>query len=144
MKIGAIMIIGVFFNMMMLSVFPTLFLGENPNMLEGDTLGYDFKDNGIITQEYIDGVGQYEVITNTEQLESLTDTQGGIVSGITEAVGSFFDGLLDGLQKLSVYLSFVIPFSTVFFALPSSLGLIIGTLYSTVLGIAIIRFIRGV
>lgn len=144
MKLGAIMIIGVFFNMMMLSVFPTLFLGEDPAILEGDTLGYDFTGNGIITSEYVDGVSTYQSLGNTEQLEGLTSTEGGIVSGITEGIGSFFDGLLDGLQKLGLYLSFIIPFSTVFFALPGALGLIIGTLYSVMLAFSIIRFIRGV
>lgn len=144
MKIGALMIIGVFFNMMMLSIFPTVFLGENPSILEGEELGYNFDDNGIITTEYNQAVGQYEVISNTEQLESLTSTEGGIVSGILEGVSSFFDGLLDGLSKLVLYLSFIIPFSTLLFALPGALGLVLGTLYSVLTAIAIIRFIRGV
>lgn len=144
MKIGAIMIIGVFFNMLMISVFPTLFLGDNPEILEGDSLGYDFNNNGIVTQEYVEGVQQYETITNTDQLESLSSTEGGLVSGITEALSSFFDGLLDGLKKLTLYLSFIIPFSTVLFALPGALGLIMGTMYSLAMAIAVIRFIRGV
>lgn len=138
------MIIGVFFNMLMISVFPTLFLGDNPEILEGDSLGYDFNNNGIVTQEYVEGVQQYETITNTDQLESLSSTEGGLVSGITEALSSFFDGLLDGLKKLTLYLSFIIPFSTVLFALPGALGLIMGTMYSLAMAIAVIRFIRGV
>lgn len=144
MKLGAIMIIGVFFNMMMLSVFPTLFLGEDTSILEGDTLGYDFTGNGIITSEYVDGVSTYKSLGNTEQLESLTSTKSGIISGIIEGISSFFDGLLDGLKKVTLYVSFIIPFSTVFFALPGALGLIIGTLYSVTLAFSIIRFIRGV
>ena len=107
-------------------------------------MGYNFNDNGIVTQEYIDGVSQYETISNTQQIESLSNTEGGLVSGITEAIGSFFDGLLDGLQKLALYLSFIIPFSTILFALPGALGLILGTMYSVAMAMAIIRFIRGV
>lgn len=137
------MIIGVFFNMLMISVFPTLFLGENPDILEGDVLGYDFDDNGIVNQEYKDGVATYESITDTQQLESLSNSEGGVVSGVTDAIGGFFDGLLDGLKKLTLYLSFIIPFSTVLFALPGAMGLVMGTMYSLAIAIAVIRFIRG-
>lgn len=143
MKLGFLLIVGVFFNMMMFSIFPYAFLGDDPEILQGESLGYKFQDSEYFNDKYTESVNNYQNLSNDQTLNELSSNEGGLVSGVLDGVSSFFDGLLDSLDKIKQYLSFIIPFATLFFILPGALGQILGTLYSVSVAYAVIRFIRG-
>lgn len=137
--------VGIFVNMMLVSIFPYQFLSaEDASALIGaDELGYNFDGNGYFTEKHSEAVGEYQTLSQDEQLNELTDTEGGIVAGALEAISSFFDGLLDGITKIKQYLAFIIPFAAMFFLLPGAFGIIFGTMYSVLMAYSIIRWIRG-
>jgi hypothetical protein len=144
MKLGFILFIGVFTNLLLASIFPYQLLPADDAalMVGGDIYGYDFSGS-----DYFGENQQGAVQSTMNELQSEESTAGLLAtsqkeSGILESV-SFFDGLFDALAKAGTYIALVIPFSSVLFVLPGALGLILGGIYSLVTIYAIIRFIRG-
>lgn len=138
--------IGIFVNMMLVSIFPYQYLDQTEaNLLisEGE-LQYNMDNNPYLSEKQSEAAAQYRDITNDDEMNKLTDTDGDIVSGAIDAISSFFDGALDAITKIKKYIAFIIPFSSMFFLLPGAFGLIMGTMYSMMFAFAIIRWIRDV
>ena len=144
MKLGFILFIGVFTNLLLASIFPYQLLpaDDAAELIGGDTYGYDFSGSDYF------GENQKTATSNTvSELENQEGAAGLLAtsqseSSILESV-SFFDGLFDALKKAGTYVALIIPFSSVLFVLPGAIGLVFGGIYSVVVIYAIVRFIRG-
>ena len=148
MNIQYIFIIGIFFNFLMVGIFPDQLLGEELKQeLIGDDydVGYNFDNNQLFGNKFQSNIEDY-YNTNTDgsSLEQIYDAEDAVTLNPLESLGGFFDGLLDALQKARAYLSFIVPFVTLFYLLPGILGLLLGSVYTGIFALAVIRFIRGV
>jgi hypothetical protein len=142
MRLGAIIIIGYFFNIMLAVSFPYQF--GYTALLEGEEIGYTFEDDSIFPGEAKQGINEnYETLTDSENIQALTDTEGGIISSLVGGVSALFDGLFDGIKKLGSYIAFLTPFGTIFLALPGALGVVMGLIYMVLIGYGIVTFIAG-
>jgi len=95
MKLGFLLITGVFFNMFMGVIFPFQLLDTQTasSLLGGDTLGYDFGNNPYFGDNYKQSIQNYRDNTNADKLQALSNTDTGLISSSLQAISSFFDGL---------------------------------------------------
>jgi hypothetical protein len=143
MRLGFIFFLGVFVNLLLASIFPTVLLpADTANSLIGtDTYLYNVEGSPFGSNQKTSTSGLVTTLQDESSSTELLQTNQQ-ESNFIESI-SFFDGLFDSLAKAGKYLSLIIPFASVLFLLPGALGLILGGLYSAVLFYAIIRFIRG-
>ena len=144
MKLGFLLVTGMFFNLIMATIFPVQVLGLD---LAISFLGEDYITS--TTNPYLDSsisASTQDYISNTDKsdLENIASTEEGVVSNPISGISNFFDGLLDAMAKIGILVSFLVPFVTMFFLLPPGINIILGGMYSVVYLYAIIRFIRGV
>jgi len=144
MKLEYIVLTGVFFNIMMSLIFPTVLMpDEVQESLNVSQVEYDFSGQSILTNDNKDNIDNiYQTVSNEEELKALANAQASQTTIIGQ-IASFFDSALDAIKKASQYFSFIIPFSKILFLLPGALGFFVGTMYSVVIAIAIIRLIRS-
>jgi hypothetical protein len=131
-------------NLMLASIFPYQLLpvDDAANLVGDDVYNYDLDQNGYFnTDEKQASSKLYSTLNDPVATGDLLATSQQ-ESNVLESV-SFFDGLFDALRKISIYISLIIPFSTVLFLLPGALGVVIGGLYMGITVYAIARFIRG-
>lgn len=143
MRLGFILVTGIFFNLFMAVIFPFQLLDTTTaNALMGsDIIGYDFNNNSYFGDDYKNYISDFEESNTKDNLESLTNLEQS--STVLSAIGNFFDGLTDALSKAKTLFTFMIPFSTIFFLTPGAFGLILGYLYTGIFTYAVVRFIRG-
>lgn len=147
MKFEFIVLTGVFFNLMMVGFFPHQLLSTDlaNDLIAPGSIGYDFTDQDMFNSKYKSSVTDfYETSSDQEQLQQIYNAEDAVTTSPLETTAGFFDGLLDGLQKAKMFLSFIVPFASLFFLFPGLLGIILGGVYSTIFGIGVIRFIRGI
>lgn len=147
MNLQYVIITGVFFNMLMAAIFPGQLLSPalQESLLGDDSLNYDFDGQNLFGEQYEDNIDTFYTDTrNEENLQDIYNAEDSVTTNPLETVSGFFDGLLDALTKAKAFLSFIVPFASLFYLLPGALGLIVGSLYASVFAIAVIRFIRGV
>lgn len=145
MKLGFIFFIGIFANILLASIFPYQLLpGDVASDLVGDDVfPYQFGDSEYLGGDTKDSSSTlYTTMQDNSQTNNLLSTNQQETS-IIESV-SFFDGLKDALDKITTYISLILPFGTLLGLLPGAIGLILQILYTGVVVYAIGRFIRGV
>ena len=143
MRLGYIFFLGVFVNLLLASIFPSLLLPESTaqSLIGDDVYLYNFNNASFGTNNQQAVGSLYNTLQNDSAGTELLATSQQ-ESNFLESI-SFFDGLFDALTKGATYLSLIFPFSTLLFLLPGALGIMFGGLYVAVLIYAIIRFIRG-
>lgn len=147
MKLEFFIILGVFCNLMLASIFPFQLLDTTTaTALVGDQeINYDFSGSGFFDDNLKNTNSEFDSnMRNTEDTGDMLSTSNSTFTNVlTGGDFGFFDGIVDSLTKLKTLVSMIIPFASMFFLLPGALGLIIGSLYTAGLIFAIIRFIRG-
>jgi len=143
MRLGFIFFLGIFVNLLLASVFPTVLLPEDTatRLIGEDDYEYNYTEISFGSDSEQSATDLYNTLQNDSAGTDLLQTSQQ-ESNFLESI-SFFDGLFDALRKIGSYVSLLFPFATVLFLLPGALGLIFGGLYMAVLVYAIIRFIRG-
>jgi len=143
MRLGFLLVTGIFFNIFMAVIFPFQLLDTQTaiGLMGSDTIGYDFSDNPYLSEDFTKYYNDYDASVDKDKLDTISEQQSS--STVLSTIGNFFDGLTDALSKIKSALAFIIPFSTIFFLLPGALGLILGYLYTGVFVYAVVRFIRG-
>ena len=145
MRIEFIMFFGVIVNIFLAMTFPNALLPSDTasNLIGDDYYNYSTSNNGIFgSKQKSEVTSLVNTISDEEATNDLTQAQTTEVSFL-DSISNFFDGLFDSLGKIAIYFSLLIPFSSVLFLLPGAIGFIFGGIYSIIVIIAIIRFIRG-
>lgn len=145
MRLGFIFFIGIFANILLASIFPYQLLPESlaSDLVGDDVYPYQFGDSEYFGGDTRDSSSTlYTTIQDDQETNELLSTNQQ-ETNIIESV-SFFDGLKDSLDKLTAYISLILPFGTVLGLLPGAIGLILKVIYIGVAIYAIGRFIRGV
>lgn len=143
MRLEFIFFIGIMSNLLLAMVFPYQLLPtSDANALVGDDYqGYTFSDDTFGSDIKGSTSNLVTTIGNNQNTESLTESQSAEVS-ILDGVGGFFDGLFDGLNKIRIYFSLLLPFSAVLGLLPGAIGYVFSLLYQLIAVVAILIFIR--
>jgi len=150
MRLGFLIITGLFVDIMLSMIFPYQLLSTSSqnNVINGDNRVYNGDNIQYFSSNLKSGIGSY-INTSQDQTRtgSLIDTSNNtntnpITAGVSSSL-SYFDYVANAMEKIKVILSIIIPYASLFFLLPSALGYILGSLYTGALIYAVIRFIRG-
>lgn len=146
MRFEYLTFIGLVTNLLAALMLPTLMLPLEIQEQIGIETKSDYTfNNDIVNNNQRENIGEtYNYLRDTEaRQEELVSTDEGIVSSVTQTLSALFDPVFNALKKITTYVSFLIPFGTVLFALPSSLGFFLGFFWSFIYFLSFINWIRG-
>ena len=149
MNLGYIMVLGIFFNLMLGGIFPYQLLDDSTiNQVIGEQKISDYyKDSsGIFDSKTKEITGEYtSSLTNQDTTSGIISTTNSTFTNIlADTPVSYFDAIVDSMKKIKTIISMLIPFASMFFLLPGFIGYIMGSIYTSVLIFATLKFIRGI